>query len=182
MTTQKFLFLQSGARGEGNSLALARHAASFLPDTTEQTWRDLTDPALPVFQDLRHGGSYGPLEGAAVELAAQTLTATDIVFVAPLYWYGLPASAKLYLDHWSHWLRMPDLEFKARMAGKRLWLVMAHSGSTPEEIAPAVDTLRHSAAYLRMVWRGALLVHANAPGSWQHDQTAVAEAQHFFTA
>ena len=34
-----------------------------------------------------------------------TLAATDLVFVAPVYWYSLPAAAKLYLDYWSAWLR-----------------------------------------------------------------------------
>ena len=132
--TLRFLFLQSSARPEGNSLGLARLAASFLTANTGLIWPDLNDPALPPFHDPRRasGSAYGPPEAGAAELAAQTLEATDIVFVAPLYGYGLPAPAKLYLDHWSHWLRLPDLNFKARMAGKSLWLVMAHAGSPPK--------------------------------------------------
>ncbi|MGV8987836.1 MAG: NAD(P)H-dependent oxidoreductase [Cypionkella sp.] len=182
MTSRRFLFLQSSARAEGNSAALAHLAASFLPADAVQEWRDLNAPALPAFHDLRHGESYGPLEGLAADLAARTLAASDIVFMAPLYWYGLPAPAKLYLDHWSHWLRLPELGFKSGMAGKTLWLVMAHSGSTPAEIAPAVDTLRFSAAYMGMAWGGVLLADANAPGDWQTDQAALTQARGFFTA
>ena len=184
MTPRHFLFLQSSARPEGNSLGLARLAASFLPESAGLIWRDLNDPALPPFHDRRHGSgiAYGPPEAGAAELAAQTLEATDIVFVAPLYWYGLPAPAKLYLDHWSHWLRLPDLNFKARMAGKTLWLVMAHAGSTPEEIAPAIGTLHGSANYMSLKWGGVLLADANAPGGWRKDQSALAAARHFFAA
>lgn len=182
MPQRRFLFLQSSARAAGNSAALARLAAEHLPADTVQDWRDLSSPALPAFHDLRHGSSYGPLKGPIADLAAATLAATDIVFVAPLYWYGLPAPAKLYLDHWSHWLRIKDLGFEDGMAGKTLWLVMAHSGSTPAEIAPAVECLRLSAVYMAMRWGGALLTDANASGDWQKDAAAQANARHFFPA
>jgi NAD(P)H-dependent FMN reductase len=182
MTARHFLFVQSSARDAGNTVALARLAASHLPSDTTQDWRDLNTPALPAFHDLRHGGSYGPLHGPVADLAAATMAATDIVFVAPLYWYSLPAPAKLYLDHWSHWLRIKDMDFKARMAGKTVWLVMAHSGSTPAEIAPAVEGLRLSAVYMAMHWGGALLTDANAPGDWQKDAVAQEQAAQFFTA
>lgn len=185
---RRFLFLQASARPEGNALAMARRAASFLPAEVVQDWRDLTDPALEPFADLRHGqngdsgpGYAAPL-GVAKALAQATLAASDLVMVAPLYWYGLPAPAKLYLDHWSHWMRVADLGFKAAMADKRMWLVMSHAGSLPAELAPAVEGLRLASAYLGMGWGGALLVDANAPGQWQQDKAAMARAAGFFTA
>ncbi|MDE3078860.1 MAG: NAD(P)H-dependent oxidoreductase, partial [Paracoccaceae bacterium] len=138
-TPRRFLFLKASARTGGNTEALARAAA--LPDGAEAVWRDLTQPALPPFEDLRHGAGYGAPEAHAAVLSDETRRASDIVFVAPLYWYGLPAPAKLYLDHWSHWMRLDD-GFKAAMAEKTIWLVMAHSGSSPEQIRPAVDSLR----------------------------------------
>ena len=75
----------------------------------------LTTAALPAFLDLRHDGDYPAPEGNAAELARATMAATDVVLVAPLYWYSLPAPAKLYLDHWSHWMRHEPLGFKAAM-------------------------------------------------------------------
>lgn len=178
---RRYLFLKSSARSAGNTEAVARLAAAHLAPEA-QDWRDLTDPALPPFQDLRHGAVYGPPEGVALDLCQATLAATDIVMVAPLYWYGLPAPAKLYLDHWSHWMRLPDLNFKPLMAQKTMWLVMAHASSTPEEIAPALGTLRLAAAYLNMAWGGALLVDANAPGAWEKDKAALEQAEGFFPA
>lgn len=176
---RQFLFLQASARSGGNAASLARLAAEALTDAA-QDWRDLTDPALPPFTDLRHGASYGAPGPVAEDLARATLAASDLVFVAPLYWYGLPAPAKLYLDHWSHWMRVPGLDFTARMAGKRMWLVMSHAGSAPAEIAPAVEGLKLAAAYLGMVWGGTLLVDANAPGQWRDDGAALAQARGFF--
>ena len=177
---RKFLFLLASAREGGNTVALARRAAQSLPPDAAQDWRDLTG-ALPPFEDHRHDAGYGPLSPRAQDMAEATMACSDLVFVAPLYWYGLPAPAKLYLDHWSHWMRRPELDLKARMRGKDVWLVMAHSGSTPAEIAPALDCLRLSCDYLAMQWHGALLTDANAPGDWQRDEAALAQAARFFT-
>lgn len=176
---RRYLFLQSSARPGGNAEAVARLAAAHLTSEA-QDWRDLTSPALQPFQDLRHGAVYGPPEGVALDLVTATLAATDLVMVAPLYWYGLPAPAKLYLDHWSHWMRLPDLNFKPLMQQKTMWLVMAHASSSPEEIAPAVETLRLASAYLGMAWGGTLLVDANAPGAWAEDKAALMQAEGFF--
>lgn len=59
---------------------------------------------MPPFEDLRRPsapGAYPAPEGAAATLLDATLWATNLVLVAPLYWYALPAPAKLYFDHWS---------------------------------------------------------------------------------
>ena len=182
MTNRRFLFLLSSARSDGNTQSMARAAAAGLADSVAQDWCDLTKAKLPAFEDLRHGASYGPPSPQMAALAERTLQASDIVFAAPLYWYGLPAPAKLYLDHWSHWMRLPDLDFKARMSGKRAWLIMAHAGSSDAEIAPARDGLRLATAYLGMCWGGALLADANAPGDWQKDPQAQSTAAKFFAA
>lgn len=177
---RRFLFLLASARSGGNSETLARQAADGLPPDVPQVWLDLHKTSIPRFQDLRHPDRFGPLEGVAASLAEETLSATDIVLVAPLYWYSLPATAKLYLDHWSHWMRVPELRFKECMAQKTLWLVMAHSGSSPDEISPVVEGLRLTAKYLNTKWGGALLGDANAPGDIANDKAALTEAQTFF--
>ena len=180
MSHRHFLFVTASARPGGNSVTLARVAAAALPPDTVQDWRDLPASALPDFHDLRHSGGYDAPRGQAADLALATMNATDIVFVAPLYWYSLPAPAKLYLDHWSHWQRFPALGFRAAMAEKSLWLIMAHASSTPDEIAPAITPLRLTAAYMGMVWAGALLGDANTPGSVFQDQRAMGQAANFF--
>lgn len=177
-----FLFLLSGGRPGGNTETLARRAAAALPAQVAQTWRDLSAPLLPAFHDRRHGDRYDAPTGVSATLLADTLDATDIVVVAPLYWYGLPAPAKLYLDHWSHWMRVPETGFKAAMPGKRVWLVLVHSGSTPEQIRPAVDCLRFSAEYMGAPFMGSLIGYANAPGEILADSAALAEADRFFPA
>lgn len=83
-----------------------------------QQWLHLLDFPLPDFVDLRHNGAFQPPVGDARLLLEATLNATDLVLVAPLYWYGLPAPAKLYLDPWSGWLRIPGIDFQKKRRAK----------------------------------------------------------------
>ncbi len=134
----KFLFLVASSRNEGAAETLAGRAASALDGRHEQRWLRLSDLPLDPFVDIRHDGdgTYPDPHGHARTLLDATLEATDLVFVAPVYWYSLPTLAKHYLDHWSAWMRVPGVDFKARMAGKRLWAITIVSDETPASAEP----------------------------------------------
>ncbi|HEV2676246.1 MAG TPA: NAD(P)H-dependent oxidoreductase [Aliidongia sp.] len=181
MTEQKFTFLIGSARRDGNSETLARRAAAALPPEADQQWLHHQDLPLPPFVDLRHGDIPFPEpQGAEGTLLDATLSATDLVFVAPLYWYGLPAATKLYLDYWSAWLRLPGRDFKARMAAKTFWAVTAISDDDDRMAEPLVGTLKLTTDYLGARWGGALLGHGNRPGEVLGDNLALEQARHFF--
>jgi hypothetical protein len=180
---RRFLFLCASARRQGNSERLARRAAAALSAQVEQHWLALADHPLPPFEDLRHRSAapWAPaVEGEARVPLDATLAATDLVLVAPLYWYSLPAAAKLYLDHWTAWLRAPGVDFKARMAGRTLWAVTVLSDTDPKSAAPLHDTLRLTADDLHLRWGGHLLGYGNRPGDIPHDRAALAAAGSFF--
>jgi NAD(P)H-dependent FMN reductase len=179
---RSFTFILASARRGGNTETLARRAAGRLPAGVEQRWLDLTDLPLPTFRDLRHAddGSYPPPVWPAGVLMDATLAATDLVIASPLYWYSVSADAKRYLDHWSGWMRVPGVDFRARMAGKTLWAVGAVSDEDLSVAEPMLGTLRLTARYLDMHWGGALLGYANRPGEIHADAPALARADTFF--
>lgn len=182
---RNYLFILASGRRGGNTELLAQKAAEFLPESAGQTWLHLLDLPLPPFEDIRHPvSSYGSPEGDEKVLFDATLAATDIVIASPLYWYSLSASAKLYLDYWSAWLRAPGEDFKKRMAGKRLWVVSASSSEedATEMSAPLVDCLRLSADYMSMDFGGVLLGRGNRVGDVLADSRAMDEAKRFFTS
>lgn len=182
--SRRFLFLVASARREGNTETLARIAASNLPSDAEQQWIHLDEFPLPAFEDVRHhGGQNNPYpqpDGNERMLLEATLAATDIVFVAPVYWYSLPSSAKLYMDYWSAWLRVPGVDFKKRMAGKRMWSVCVLADDDPQRAEILLNTLRLSAEYMSMDWGGELLGNGSKPGDILNDGRAIEAAQHFF--
>ncbi|MET8622262.1 NAD(P)H-dependent oxidoreductase [Kitasatospora sp. NPDC004669] len=179
---RRFLFLDASARVDGNSGQLARLAAeSSLPAGAEQHWLRLADHPLPPFQDLRHTGDgrYPEPAGHERTLLEATLAATDLVFVAPLYWYSLPTAAKLYLDHWSAWLRVPGVDFRARMRGGTVWGVTALAAEE-DKAEPLIGALRLTAEYMGMRWGGALLGNGTRPGDVLRDERALIAAKSFF--
>jgi putative NADPH-quinone reductase len=122
----------------GNSEQLARLAAASLAQEVRQRWVRLSELSLPAFEDHRHEGSgvYDHPEGAGRTSLEATLAATDLVFIVPLYWYSVPASAKLYLDHWSAWMRVPGVDFRPPMAGKTMWVITVMSDEDESFLDP----------------------------------------------
>lgn len=181
-THRKFVFLLGSSRADGNTEILARHAAEQLPPGAEQQWLRLTDLPLPEFEDLRHEGDgrYAAPTGHAKLLLDATLDATDLVIASPLYWYSVSTATKRYLDHWSAWMRVPDLDFKPRMAGRKLWGVAALSGRDAADADALAGTLHKTADYMRMEWGGVLLGNGTRPGDVLNDTAALARAKEFF--
>ncbi|MDN3241985.1 flavodoxin family protein [Glycomyces tritici] len=179
---RSFLFLLGSSRTGGNTEALARTAAEQLEPEATQRWIHLGELGLPPFHDRRHtgDGTTPAAEGAERLVQDATLAATDLVIASPLYWYSVSASVKHYLDYWSGWMRVPGLDFKARMAGRRLWGVTAYADDAAGAAAPLAGTLRLSAAYLKMDWRGVLLGYGSRPGDVDRDGRARAAAETFF--
>jgi hypothetical protein len=180
---RRFTFLLASARRHGSTELLARKGAEHLPLSYSQQWLRLMELPLASFEDIRHSvGVYPQPEGHERVLFEATLAATDLVFVVPLYWYSVPASAKLYLDYWSAWLRVPGADFKARMAGKTLWGVCALSDEDPARADPLIGTLRLTADYLKMEFGGVLLGYGSNPGDIVADSAAFERAKTFFAS
>ncbi|MER7335835.1 MULTISPECIES: NAD(P)H-dependent oxidoreductase [unclassified Micromonospora] len=179
---RRFLFLLGSSRPGGNTELLARRAAAALPAGVEQRWLYLADHPLAPFHDIRHGQCPPPPSGNEALLLTETLAATDLVIASPVYWYSVSAPTKLYLDHWSTWLRLPGVDFRARMRGRTMWAISALSDEDPAKADPLLNSLSMSADYLGMRWGGALLGHADRPGDVLGDATALRAADAFFAS
>ncbi|WP_460707215.1 flavodoxin family protein [Myceligenerans halotolerans] len=181
---RRILFVLGSARQGGNSEALARHAAAGLHPDVRQEWIRLSDLDIPHFEDVRHSGdgTYPEPVGDVATLWEETLAATDLVVVSPLYWYSVSASVKLYLDHWSAWMRVPGSDFEGTMSGKRMWAVTAYASDDVTLVDPLLGTLRNSAGRLRMHWGGALLANGSKPGQALDDPGTLERAAEFFAS
>ncbi|GAA1377879.1 flavodoxin family protein [Streptomyces beijiangensis] len=177
---RSFLFVLGSSRPEGNTEILARSAAEQLPAGVAQRWVDLARLPLPDFQDGRHETDVWQVGESEETLRLATLEATDIVIASPLYWYTLSAHTKRYLDYWSGWLAVPDLDFKARMAGRTLWGVTVMSDEDEAVADGMVTTLNNTAAYLRMRFGGVLFGNGSRPGQVRDDERASVRAKTFF--
>lgn len=180
--SRHFVFILGSSRPGGNTELLTRRAAAALPEDVTRTWLDLRELSLPDFEDIRHDDTreYVVPTGNEKTLLDATLAATDLVIASPLYWYSVSAPVKKYLDYWSAWLRVPGADFKATLAGRNMWAVSSISEEDPTFAKPLEETLRISAEYMGMTWKGALLGYANRPGEIEKDAKALAAAETFF--
>jgi NAD(P)H-dependent FMN reductase len=174
------LFLVASTRlpeHPGNTEWLARQAAQPLaPDA--QTWLHLARMSLPPFVDQRHTvGSYPMPEGDTRTLLDATLACSDLVLVAPVYWYSFPSTLKAYLDHWSAWLRVPGLAFKEQMAQKRMWVICTSGDRAKAQ--PMFESARLCAQFLGMRYGGELWGKGGAPDMIRSDTAAIAAAADF---
>lgn len=175
----QFTFLIASARPNGNSEQLVRLTAESIPDSNQQ-WLTLRDLPLDPFEDRRHGElSYDALKGNAEILLRATIECDHLVFVTPVYWYSVPTPLKLYLDHWSHWMRVESLEFKERMEGKSLWAISSSAGRA-EDAEPMFESLKLCAKFMKMKWGGHVLGNGSAPGDVLNDEKALSFAKRFF--
>lgn len=179
-----YLFLTTSTREPGivgNTEWLAHQAAAALPAGRTQTWLSLARMELPRFVDQRHTtGSYPMPEGDMKTLLDATLAADHIIFVAPVYWFSIPAPLKTYLDHWSAWMRIPGLPFKEQMARKSLQLVTTSGDRTKAQ--PMIDSVQLCAQFLGMRWGGALWGKGGPPGAVQQDTAALQDVTSFLVA
>ena len=180
--SRSFLFLNASTREPGvlgNTEELAQAAAAMLPPEVPQQWLRLNEMRLSRFVDVRHAGGIYPMpEGDGKLLLDATLAASDLVFVSPVYWYSVPAPLKLYLDHWSAWMRVPGVDFKPRMAGKRLWVITTSGHRAKAQ--PMIDSYALCAEFLAMGFGGALWGLGGTPGAVRADEAALAQAKRLF--
>lgn len=183
-TSRHHLFLTTSTREPGttgNTEWLARQAAAALPAGHAQTWLALARLQLPMFVDQRHTtGTYAAPEGDMKTLLDATMAATDLVFVAPVYWYSIPSPLKIYLDHWSAWMRIPGLPFKDEMARKTLWLITTSGDRAKAQ--PMIDSIRLCAQFMAMRYGGELWGKGGPPDAVQADAGALSQAATFFSA
>ncbi len=161
--SRRILFLTASPRNGSNSRRLAAHAAQALPDTAKVHWLDMNAPALPAFRALRPGHPGVPM-GRLGDVFGQIMLATDLVFVAPIYWYAFPAPLHLTLSHLSGWLDVPELRLLDGLRGKRCYLITARADPDPSVPTQAEAMVRRSVEWLGMTWAGALHGVADAPG------------------
>ena len=175
-----FTFLVASARANGNSEQLAKIAARSIASDSRQQWLALRELPLPPFEDHRHDDQrYQSPVGNALTLFQATVSCDHLVLVTPVYWYSVTASLKLYLDYWSHWMRVAECRFKEQMKGTKLSVISVSAGS-PNEAVPMFDSLRLCGEYMQMEWTGSLLGNGAAAGDVLGDSAAIEKAQTFF--
>lgn len=185
--TRKLLVLVGSPRHDGNTAALAnavRRGAEAVG--TEVTVRFLDDHVTGFLRDCR--SCRGPDGECAIPdrygslLLDDFLPANGVAFCSPIYWYGLSAQTKAFLDrtfcyYASSYPR--SAEVSRGMMGKRIGLVLASEESYPGAALGIVHQMQEFARYTGSDFVDVVRGIGNSRGEVIDDPRApVAAAEH----
>lgn len=128
-----------------------------------------------VFVDelnIRPIGEVGDVPAARVDVRAdddflatlqRVITADILVFGAPVYWQGLPAQLKAFVDRWSAYYANPLLT--EGMRGKVFAALVAHGAPDPDHHRWVTEPIQVWAAHFDALWAGHVSAVAQRKGA-----------------
>jgi multimeric flavodoxin WrbA len=170
----KIVAIYGSSRAGGNSELLAEEVLSGL----EVTRIHLREKQILPIVDKRHAPEgFQPVDDDYHDVITQVMQHDVILFVTPLYWYGMSGAMKDFIDRWSHSLRDHRYDFKAQMKGKTAYVVIAGGDEARMKALPLVQQFRYIFDFMSMQFGGYLIGQGNKPGDVLQDERAMAEAR-----
>lgn len=167
------LCIFGSSRPNGNSELLAERVIQGIP--ADRIY--LRDAQLPHIVDRRHDpDGFGPVSQEIEPLYRALLSHDPLVFVTPLYWYGMSGLMKDFIDLWSHVSRDPRFNFKEAMRGKEAYVVIVGGTGARRLALPLVQQFGLIFDFVGATYAGYLIGEGGRPGEVLNDQRALAEA------
>jgi len=167
------LVIYGSSRKDGNSETLARTALKGVPHTEVHL---MEKNILPI-EDKRHDpAGFHPLGDDYDEVIQAVREHDTLVFVTPLYWYGMSGLMKNFAHRWWQSLRSPHFEFKPAMAKKQAYVIITGGDNPRLKALPPVQQFQSIFGFMGMTISGYIIGHANAPGDLEKDARALFEA------
>lgn len=146
MTQPSVLVLLGSARSDGNTADTARDLIAALPSMAE-----LVDLKALGLEPFDYDTNERP--DAFLPLVRRLISASDIVFTTPVYWFAMSGVMKTFFDRLTNLLRPPNKPLGRALAGRRAWLLA--TGTDPA-LPPGFETpFRLTADHFGMDFAGA---------------------------
>jgi multimeric flavodoxin WrbA len=170
----KILALYGSSRKHGNSEVLADKVLKDI----NHTKRYLTDYHITPIDDKRHepeGFSNG-VDDDYKQLISEILEHDVVVYVTPLYWYGMSGLMKNFIDRSTESMRDSELHFKERMQSIKHYVVIAGGDSPYEKGKPLVQQFEFIFDFMGARLEDWIIGDGNKPKEVLHDKVAMKAA------
>ncbi|WP_226580344.1 flavodoxin family protein [Halobacillus litoralis] len=166
----KILTIIGSSRENGNTEFLLNQAMQ----NVEHTQIRLNDYHIEPITDMRHTEEgFSPIDDDYEALLEQFLNHDLIIFVSPIYWFGMTGQMKLFFDRWSQYMRDERFEFKDKVKGKKAYVITA-GGSNPYITGlPMIQQFGHIFDFVGMSFIDYVIGHAVKPGEIKEDPLAL---------
>lgn len=168
------LVIYGSSRPNGNTEQLAKIMLDQL--NTEDVY--LRDKKITPITDLRHDPEgFSRVNDNYYEIAEKMFVHDEILFVNPVYWYGMSGYMKVFIDRWSESLANREIHFKEKMKGKKMY-VLAVGGDDPKVKAlPLIMQFKHTFDFVGASFEDYVIGKANRPGDILSDSDSVNKAK-----
>lgn len=110
------------------------------------------------------------------QISKQMLDHEVIVFVTPLYWYGMSGHMKNFIDRWSQSLRDKDLNFAERMKDKKMYVVVVGGKEARIKAIPLIGQFNYIFEFVKASFEGYIIGEASIPGDIHKDEWVLQQA------
>lgn len=168
------LVIYGSSRENGNTEALA----NILLNGIEVEEIYLRKKVIKPITDKRHdqeGFTY--LADDYYDIVSQLLNHDHVVFVTPLYWYGMSGVMKLFIDRWSESLRDEKLDFREKMKHKKMYVMVVGGDNPKQKALPLIMQFKHIFDFFDAQFEGYLIGEASLPGDILADTHAIDQAK-----
>lgn len=175
----KIIALYGSMRRKSNSELLADEVLKDI----QHTKRYLTDFHIEPIDDRRHdpkgftnfgGDDYR-------KLISEILSYDVIIYVTPIYWYGMSGVMKHFIDRFTESLRDDELSFKERMQNIKHFAVIVGGDSPYEKGKPLVKQFEYIFDFIGAKLDGWIIGDGNKPGEVLEDEKALEAAKEMNT-
>ncbi|WP_070120104.1 flavodoxin family protein [Bacillus marinisedimentorum] len=168
--------IYGSSREKSNSEQLAK----IMIDGLETEEVHLRDKNIQPITDMRHDPQgFSNVGDDYYEILHRMLSHEKIVFVTPLYWYGMSGLMKNFIDRFSETLRDSTVNFREQMKKKKMYVVIVGGDNPKLKALPLVMQFTHIFDFFGASFEGYLIGKARTPGEILEDKEAVAMAKRF---
>lgn len=169
----KTLVIYGSTRRDGNSHTLAKKAL----DGVEHTEVWLKEYSILPVKDQRHEQTgFDAIHDDYDQLIQQFMSHDRVVFVTPVYWYGMSGYMKDFVDRWSQTLRDERFSFKENVKGKLGFAIITGGDQPRIKGLPLIQQFHYIFDFMSMRFEGYIIGEGNKPEDILADEQALSEA------
>lgn len=165
--------LYGSSRKNGNTERLA----SLLVEGFDTDPIYLSDYRIEPIVDYRHTEPGPYPEDDYRKLIDRMLQQDTIVFATPIYWYGLPAHLKVFIDRWSQSLRENRADFLAKLSDKQAYVIAIGDDEPQVKGQPLIQQFQFIFDFVGIKFAGHVIGTGNKPEDIEQDATALSAIQ-----
>ncbi|RDY70913.1 flavodoxin family protein [Halobacillus trueperi] len=166
----KILTILGSSRENGNSEYLVKQAMKGI----EHTQLRLSDYKIHPINDMRHTDEgFSPVDDDYESVLSEFLAHDLIIFVTPIYWFGMTSHMKLFFDRWSQYMRDDRFDFKNQVRGKKAYVITTGGSNPYVSGLPLIQQFGHIFDFVGMSFEDYVIGNAVKPGEIKEDLLAL---------